>query len=466
MGADMDGTAQGKAKPIPDFNQLTDADVPWGYGSPDADGVCHGDLSIWQPKGDPPANGHGNYSQRGSVTNSRVVRQQPGAARRWSTALMDADTDDMTGVLPPIRIMNDLLELGTVSILTGYGGHGKSTRMVQEAVMLAQEGKRAAMYAMEDNVAITKARLHAYIEHHKLPKSLLKNIKALGPDSEFPRLGNPEEADEWTAEMMEMFSGPDWHCLFIDNLTKVASGHQDLNNDQAAADLVGRFVKIAQATHDGDPANRSHVRVLAHPRKPYSSKYTDPPTMHDIRGSGAFSQLIRAGHVMFKKRIDGTPVYQFIYDKDNGRPDKSGRDGFLMVSRAPDAWPQHETVGVLESHKIPDPIAGIPTQKCLDAVKAILSADPKDRRESVKAVGWAGNIAADELGLGPDESSRVEAILKAWVKSGVLKIDSLPARETGGHGGRKTAIYEKGPQYYAWAMIPAGEYEDLDLSNE
>ena len=240
---------------------------------------------------------------------------------------------------PPARMCGNLLEAGSVSILTGHTSHGKSTRVVMEAIFLALEGAESVLYALEDNLAITQARLNACIEHHGLEKSLLDLIHTVGPGDTRPKLEEPEQAEEWTQAMIDMFSGPGRHCLFIDSITSFAGAQLDLNNDQVATGLMNRFLNIARDTQDP-----GHVRIVAPARKPHSANPA-PPRIHDVRGSGAFGQLVRTGHVLFKTENDG---YDFIFDKDSYSRKIRRKVQFNMQSVTPSGWPHQDAVGVFD----------------------------------------------------------------------------------------------------------------------
>ena len=307
---------------------------------------------------------------------------------------------------------------------------------------------------MEDNIHITWARLHAYCEHHGLAKGVLEHIRVLGPHSQFPRLGDPVQADAWMLAMESMFSDYGWECLYIDNLTKIASGHTDLNNDQAAADLIGRFHRIAQAG--------CHVRVLAHPRKSMRGD-NSVLDIQDIRGSGAFGQLVRSSSTMHKRHDGDRFIYEFHPGKDNNRPESGEPETYVMRSVLPDCWPEGNEVAVLESYQSPDPLDRLPPDQVREVLIAVAALDPGQRRDSSQSGGWIGAAIAERVGMDPKlDKQPITKMLDAWIKSGVLKRETVTGKKAGVNNGRTIQIIGPGPEFEKMKSGGIGETVDLD----
>jgi AAA domain len=340
-----------------------------------------------------------------------------------------------------------------ISATFAAGGLGKTSLALVEAVAMATgrpllgvpvpKRLRVWYWNGEDPAEETERRLAAILLHFKIPREevegwlftdtgrempiciaqTLKNSVVFTPDA-------PALTASIIANKIDVF--------ICDPFVKT---HGVAENDNGAIDGVA--TSFARAA---DQANCA-VELTHHVRKAGGTGRSEV-SADDGRGAGALKDAARAVRVANVMASAEAPVAQ-VQEKDRKRYFRVDDDG--KANMAPPAesatWykiisvplyndPEDpnafgDSIGVAVSWKMPGTFDDRPNDD-LPKVQAALAAG--DCAKDARATKWAGRAIAGALDIDITERegrAKIEAMLKAWIKSGVLLEKIIPNKRTG-----------------------------------
>jgi AAA domain len=214
------------------------------------------------------------------------------------------------------------------------------------------------------------------------------------------------------------------------------SCHRLPENHNGAIDAVIKtWVGIAEETNCA-------VELAHHVRKPSNGAAGAEFDVNDARGASSLiggARSVRVLNVMSKDEAEATGVpekYRRAYfrcesrnGKANMRPasDETDWHKFISVSlenETPDD--PADDIGVVIAWKRPGLFDGMTTTSLFRVQKAIAA---RQWREDHRSPDWAGNAVASVLGLdatAPADKTKIEEMLKVWIKNKALKIVEKP----------------------------------------
>jgi hypothetical protein len=213
--------------------------------------------------------------------------------------------------------------------------------------------------------------------------------------------------------------------LIIDPLKRI---HDVDENDNSAMDLV--MQQLARIADEGNCA----VVVVHHTRKTAGSEVT-ADTSRGAKSVTDAARVVRTINVMTDKEAERAGItdhrryFRCFHDKVNLAPPPEASDWYRLESIALGNGPDGsagDSVGVAMPWQWPDAFAGV-TVATLRAVQHKI--DGGTWREDPRATAWVGKAVAEVLGINPagkSERGRIGELLKAWIKSGALKVIELP----------------------------------------
>lgn len=193
------------------------------------------------------------------------------------------------------------------------------------------------------------------------------------------------------------------------------SSHQVNEMDNGKMDIVAKaWVKLADRTNCA-------IELIHHTRKLNGAEATSDAS----RGASSLINAARSSRVL--QRLcsdelekagvkDKTGTY-FYVKRDKANLATTGeRATFRTVSVD---LGQGDTVGVVESFKMPTAFDGIGIRQLIEVQKAV---DGQDYRFSEQAEDWIGYTIAEILGLDASgDRPRIKQLINTWLKSNALK---------------------------------------------
>ncbi|MFZ0495480.1 MAG: AAA family ATPase [Methylocella sp.] len=341
-----------------------------------------------------------------------------------------------------------------ISATIGAGGRGKSSLDLVEAIAMTTginlvgvpvtERLRVAYWG-EDPVDEIERRVGAILKHFKIPREKIEGWLFVDSFRNLPvRIAMLEkgamifpDADAVTAAIIAQKID----VLICDPFVKT---HGVSENDNGAIDLVARkFGDIA------DVADCS-IELPRHIRKASNFGRAEV-TADDGRGAGSLTDAVRCNRVLNQMTPDEATAAQ-VTEKDRKRYFRVDDDAkanmtaptesatwFKLISvplynDAAHPGANGDEIGVVTSWQLPGVFAGTPPD-ALTKVQAELDAGGPWAKDS-QACDWAGLAIGRVLEIDSTEEpgkTRVKALLKAWLKSGALKVSSGPSPTRRGH---------------------------------
>ncbi|WP_176733400.1 AAA family ATPase [Bosea sp. BIWAKO-01] len=333
-----------------------------------------------------------------------------------------------------------------LSATFGAGGGGKTAHSYTEALAMAsgkpllgeipRERRRVWTINLEDPIEEIDRRVMAAALHYSLRPDDIEGYlwTDSGREQQFVVVRTEgrdiKVVEPVVAALIAEIKERQIDVLIVDPFV---STHSVPENDNGAIQAVAAaWVRVA---HE---ANCS-VELVHHVRKSNGQE----ATADDGRGAGALKDKARSVRVvngMTKEEAEkaGIPADQArrYFRVDFGKVN--------MVASSSSAWRRFASVslgngagmldpadqiGVVESWRWPSAqdIAGDVPEHLVAAVVSRLGS--REAREHDQANGWAGYIVAEVLGLDADHKSdraRIKTLLAAWLKQGLLKIETRP----------------------------------------
>jgi twinkle protein len=193
---------------------------------------------------------------------------------------------------------------GTMSVVTGHPGHGKSTLWTQIWFQIVKEyGLLAFVASFENHPKTHMRRQLRTLYAGKLEKDMSaadiaaadawineRYLFGVHPDQK-PNL-------DWfldTAEVAVIRHGA--RIVHLDPWNRLEGGRPP---NESETDYIGRCLR---AVHGFAHDLNSHIQIIAHPAKMDSRRRGDPPSLEDISGSKHWENMVDQGFVVHRPEV-------------------------------------------------------------------------------------------------------------------------------------------------------------------
>lgn len=218
---------------------------------------------------------------------------------------------------------------GTLSVITGWPGHGKSTAVLAAAGALMMQGLPLAIGSFETMVKpVLQRRLRATL--YRCPEDDAR-AKQRGPAddmlSEKLRIISNLHVDDDTELTIERIIEAATVAVLRDGIRLLIIDpwnemeHQR-KRDETETEYVGRAIRLLKRFgRDYQCA----VWVVAHPRKPSSDGQPRRPSLLDLAGSANFANKADYGVIFHRPALDNDLVEASVVKKRMGLPGAMGQ---------------------------------------------------------------------------------------------------------------------------------------------
>lgn len=188
---------------------------------------------------------------------------------------------------------------------------------------------------------------------------------------------------------------------------------------------------------------RMSIEVLHHTRKPSSGNAGVLMTVDDGRGADAIIAASRSARIINGLSAKDAPALgiketdAWRYTRiDHGKANMAPPGTAIWACSASEVLPCGESVGVLESWKLPDHFADVTTADMEWARQVTESGEYRTSKQSPK---WLGYALAERLNIpvsykGENDKkdlAKIDTIIKRWSKNKVLKL--VQKKDDSGH---------------------------------
>jgi hypothetical protein len=329
---------------------------------------------------------------------------------------------------------------GSLSMLVAPGASGKTALTVGMALALASGRnllgktvwggrKRVWLWNLEDSADELDRVIQAGCKHWGLSENDLNgwlfrdsamsgNGLILADDLAGVRvLVTKALGDELVARKIDV--------LIIDPLV---SAHRASENDNGKMDELAKALSVIAVTADCAILAVHHTGKLRGEEANAEAARGASALVNAARSVPSINKMTVAEANKFGIKGDLRRRYFQVYDdKGNRAPPADHADWYhlhsVSLGNGADGG-DGDNLPVVVPWTPPDAFAGL-TVEHLRIVQATIAAG--EWRESVQSPGWVGNAVADVLDLDldePTEKARVKSLLRGWIKSGALKVET------------------------------------------
>lgn len=340
-----------------------------------------------------------------------------------------------------------------VSATFAPGGLGKTSLVLVEAIAMASgrallgvpKRLRVWYWNGEDPAEETERRIAAILLHFKIPHEEIEGWLFTDTGRKTPVCIARRQENEviFTPDAAALTQAIVVTSIDVFILDPFVKTHGVPENDNGAVDSVAReFAEIADKTNCA-------VELTHHVRKAGGAGRVEV-TADDGRGASSLKDAGRAVRVMNQmgeEEAKGAQVEvrdrkrYFRVDDDakaNMQAPAESADWFKIVSvplynDPDDQNAPGDSIGVVVKWELPGIFAGMVTGD-LARVQAEIAVG--DWAQNVQSDDWAGHAVAAVLDIDVSEEpgkSRVKSMLKAWIKSGALKVATKSNPNRRGH---------------------------------
>jgi RecA-family ATPase len=331
-----------------------------------------------------------------------------------------------------------------VSVLASAGGIGKTSLQIVEALAICtgrpllgevvHEQTNVWLVNLEDPMEEMQRRVLAAMRLFRIKPEEVRGRLFLDAGRNFrmkfatqTREGVIPNA-ELIKHMVEKIPERQIGAVFIDPFVGT---HDVSENDNGAINSVLAEIRtIADATGCA-------IGLVHHIRKGNG----EDATIDSVRGANSLIGAARAARVINRLNKDEAAKLGIdeleaasIFRVDDGKAN-------LAPPTAKSVWRKMqgvkiangEWVGVAVEYKLPDAFEGISANQVRAIRSAVIAcASPPAENHSNKR--WVGLIVADVLGMDteePSDKARIMSMLKTWIKTGVLAVDTIRSTRDG-----------------------------------
>lgn len=346
--------------------------------------------------------------------------------------------------IPRLRfVYGDTFAAGYLSVTFAAPKTGKSLLALSEAIDATtgrgfltgrtSEPRRVLYYNAEDDLAVIQGRVGAVLQAWEIPQSEIAGqlFPVSGVAAENPIVLIKSEKGEICESaflaLADLIKREGITLAILDPLQDLS---QSPETNEVFRALGGRIRALAADTG-------AAIGLVHHTRKPSPGIQ---PTLDDGRGGSALRGVARFNRLLVpmteaegaQAGVEDFRNYLRIGEAEsNLAPPSSDRNRWFVKTGLTIA--NGENVATIRPWVWPEAFSGITANDACRVRTAIAACDPPPR-ESSQAKGWAGEIVAEVLGLDLGKASdkaRVKTMLKKWIETDVLRIETLPHGEKG-----------------------------------
>lgn len=385
----------------------------------------------------PPLDAYADYMQGGDSQAAKVTQRMAAAVTgaEWPTPY---DMFDEFAVPPRRWVYGTHYLRSFVSVLASAGGIGKTSMQIVEALAVCtgrpllgevvHEKCNVWIINLEDPLEEMQRRILAAMRHYSIEADEVRGRLFVDAGRDFSLkfaaqtrdgvIPNTALIDHLIAKIPERKIG----AVFIDPFV----GSHDVNeNDNGAINaVVAEVRRVADITECA-------IGLVHHIRKGNG----EDANIDSVRGAGSLIGAARAARVI--NRISEQDAEKLGLDRTEARSIFRVDDGKANLAPPADGtvWRKMhgvkigngEWVGVATPFKLPDAFDGISAKQArLCQQRVGQEAAVKPLRANPQALAWAGHVIGEILDIDTSDKAgrtRVSAILNAWIKSDVLRIE-------------------------------------------
>lgn len=338
-----------------------------------------------------------------------------------------------------------------VSVTVAPGGLGKSTLILAECLAIAtgrailgvapQGRQRVVYYNGEDPKEEIQRRVLAICQHHGIPQQDLVGWLwiASGRDTELVlAAGDAGEIVEPVFTLLDAFAAEVKPGVFA---------FDPLANMTRSPETNDVFRRLGTRLSQFADRHNCSIEIAHHTRKLGGRE----AEIEDSRGGGALLGAVRAGRILNPMTIEEAAKAGLDTHIDHFRIEAAGKNNLARPSphaqwfrRVDVHLPNGDQVAALEAWAWPDAFEGVTAQDARRVQLAVAALADDPPRESIQSKDWVGFVVARVLSLELEkkaDKARVQAMLKAWIRSGVLEV----SRRHDSRNGRETWVVVAGP---------------------
>jgi RecA-family ATPase len=336
---------------------------------------------------------------------------------------------------------------GNVSVLASAGGVGKTSMQIVEALAICtgrpllgepvHEPCNVWIVNLEDPLEEMQRRVASAMMHYNVTADEIRGKLFLDAGRDLKMIFAKQDRDgisvdeEMADYMVAKIKQNEIGCVFIDPW--VGANHINENDNVAMNAAVSLVRSIADETDCG-------MGLVHHIRKGNG----DDATVDSIRGAGSLIGAARAARVInrvsqedaLKLGVSETEALG-IFRVDDGKSNMAPPAAKAVYRRMVGVQlPNGEYVGVATEFSMPDLFDGVSAKDAMKVQRDVgLAAQSGDfMRQNTQAKNWVGNVVALHLDLDVDkkhEKAKVNAIVKKWIETDVLRIEREKDQRTG-----------------------------------
>ena len=336
---------------------------------------------------------------------------------------------------------------GNVSVLASAGGVGKTSMQIVEALAICtgrpllgetvHEPCNVWIVNLEDPLEEMQRRVASAMMHYNVTADEIRGKLFLDAGRDLKMIFAKQDRDgisvdeEMADYMVAKIKQNEIGCVFIDPW--VGANHINENDNVAMNAAVSLVRSIADETDCG-------MGLVHHIRKGNG----DDATVDSIRGAGSLIGAARAARVInrvsqedaLKLGVSETEALG-IFRVDDGKSNMAPPAAKAVYRRMVGVQlPNGEYVGVATEFSMPDLFDGVSAKDAMKVQRDVGQCAQRGEfmRQNPQAKNWVGNIVALHLDLDVDkkhEKAKINAIVKKWIETDVLRIEREKDQRTG-----------------------------------
>ncbi len=392
---------------------------------------------------------HGVEELRKALAMARPVREEIAAQARDGMSGPTIYSAWDAAALPPRRWIYDRHYLRSfVSLLAAAGGAGKTTLQIAEALCMASgrallgepvhERVKVWLINLEDPIEELQRRVLAAMQHYGLTREDVDGWLYLDAGRDFAMSFATQTRDgviineALIDHMRDRIAGEGIGMVYIDPWV-AATGDITENDNGAMNRAVSAVRQIADET-------TCAIALVHHTRKGNGGA----ADADSIRGASSLLGAARAARIlnrvtedeMARLGVTGEDA-SGIVRVDNAKANLSAPAHAALYRRMMGVQIANgEYVAVAVPFSLPDLFDGITTRDAQRAQRDVgrCADDGEPLRASAQAARWAGHTIGATLGIDTSDAAgkaRVSSILRQWIKTDVLRIESAPDPRSG-----------------------------------
>jgi RecA-family ATPase len=387
-----------------------------------------------------------NPTQFREMTEAEIEAVPPLMFKPWQAK-------DLSAIPVPEFVYSDFYARKYTSVTLAAPKVGKSMLALAEALDMAtgrgfltgvqRDPLIVVYYNAEDDQDVMDARVAALLTHYRIPQSEIEGrfypVSGVAAEDFYMMSGDVPVINE------PLFVGLEKFCEAAKSDVLIFDPLQDLSRSgetNEAFRLLGQRLRRM--------ANKVGVALgLIHHTRKVAPGMT--PSIDDMRGGGALRGTARFNRILIsmteeeaaKAGVANHRHFMRIGDMESNLapPSSEVNQWYQKISVL---TPNGHHVGAIEKWEWPDAFDGLSKMDAARVRNAIM-AMPEPPLESIRSPNrWAGIVVAETLGLDisdKGQKARVASLIKGWIASGVLALETVPNTRAG----REVSVVVAGP---------------------